>query len=290
MLKWLLKNYRRAMIGSFVLLAFFSAILLYSYISTGEFVQKGIDFTGGSQASIDLISTPDSIDIKSVESAVINMFGSESRVKLETGTTNLLLIDSHKEINENDVANVLNSTGIKYESISIQSIGAVIGSAFWQQAIYAIIVAFIFMGIVVFFTFKKVIPSIAVVLAAFSDIIVALGLMNIFGMKLSLASLAALLMLIGYSVDTDILLSTRVLKRHGDLDEKIVSSMKTGIMMTATALISAVVLLLVSTSPVFDQIATVVIFGLSADIVFTWVQNVGIIKWYVLSKEKKVKE
>ena len=39
--------------------------------------------------------------------------------------------------------------------------------------------------------------------------------MRVVGIELSLGTLAALLMLIGYSVDSDILLTNRVLKRRG---------------------------------------------------------------------------
>jgi preprotein translocase subunit SecF len=69
------------------------------------------------------------------------------------------------------------------------------------------------MGLVVFFYFRSIAPSLAVILEAFSDIIVTLAIFNLTGIKLSTAGIAAFLMLIGYSVDTDILLSTRVLKR-----------------------------------------------------------------------------
>ena len=69
------------------------------------------------------------------------------------------------------------------------------------------------MGLVVFIYFRTLVPSLAVILAAFSDIVVTLAIFNLTGEKLSTAGVAAFLMLIGYSVDTDILLNTRVLKK-----------------------------------------------------------------------------
>ena len=56
-------------------------------------------------------------------------------------------------------------------------------------------------------------PSIAVIFAAFSDIVFALVIVDFMEIKLSAAGIAAFLMLIGYSVDTDILLTSRALKR-----------------------------------------------------------------------------
>jgi len=56
------------------------------------------------------------------------------------------------------------------------------------------------------------VPSSCVILAAVSDIISTIAVTNLLGLKMSTAGIAALLMLIGYSVDTDILLTTKVLK------------------------------------------------------------------------------
>jgi len=54
-------------------------------------------------------------------------------------------------------------------------------------------------------------------------------------MKLSTAGIAAFLMLIGYSVDTDILLSSHLLKRkEGGMWVRLHSAFKTGIMMSVT--------------------------------------------------------
>ena len=55
--------------------------------------------------------------------------------------------------------------------------------------------------------FRDFVPSIAVITVALSDIIIAIGGMSLFGIPLSVASVGAILMLIGYSVDTDILLT-----------------------------------------------------------------------------------
>ena len=60
--------------------------------------------------------------------------------------------------------------------------------------------------------------------------------MTIVGIELTLPTTAALLMLIGYSVDSDILLTMRVLKRQGKLDEKLAGAFHTGIIMTTTTL------------------------------------------------------
>ncbi len=88
-----------------------------------------------------------------------------------------------------------------------------LGEEAMTQVYYALAFAFLFMSITVFIIFRDFVPSLAVILAALSDIIIAIGGMSLFGIPLSVASVGAILMLIGYSVDTDILLTTRILKR-----------------------------------------------------------------------------
>ncbi len=105
---------------------------------------------------------------------------------------------------------------------------------------------------------------------------------------MSTAGIIAFLMLIGYSVDTDILLTTRLLKRYeGTLNNRIFSAFKTGITMTLTSLfaIAAALIIVRSFSVVLTQIFTILVIGLSFDLINTWVTNLSILKWYVKRKE-----
>ena len=95
-----------------------------------------------------------------------------------------------------------------------------------------------FIGLVVIY-FKDNIPSFAIILCAVSDVLLALAVFNLMGLKLNTAGVAAFLMLVGYSIDTDILLSVRVLKRkEGTVFDRVIDAMKTGMMMSLAALIA----------------------------------------------------
>jgi preprotein translocase subunit SecF len=111
---------------------------------------------------------------------------------------------------------------------------------------------------------------------------------------------AALLMLIGYSVDTDILLSMRVLKRKGTTEEKIIGAMGTGFMMTGTTIAAVFSLILVSNflyliipsftrMDIIADMTTVLIFGLAADIFNTWVTNAQGLRWYMNRPRKSAR-
>jgi preprotein translocase subunit SecF len=114
--------------------------------------------------------------------------------------------------------------------------------------------------------------------------------MNIIGIPLSLGTLAALLMLIGYSVDSDILLTNRVLKRQGKLNEKLSGAFTTGIIMTSTTLAATAALFIVSwfgSVQILMEISAVLLIGLVFDIMNTWLTNAGILKWYALKGGSK---
>jgi preprotein translocase subunit SecF len=101
----------------------------------------------------------------------------------------------------------------------------------------SLLVLLFFAIIIVFLYIKYSMPSFAVMFCAFADIIMTLAVVDLIGMKISGAGIVAFLMLIGYSVDTDILLTTRVLTRKDNsLNIEIFGSFKTGMTMTLTAI------------------------------------------------------
>ncbi|MCK5233261.1 MAG: protein translocase subunit SecF [Candidatus Aenigmarchaeota archaeon] len=283
---WTLKRYIPLLALSMLLLAFFVGFLAYKQITTGNVVELGVDFRGGTQITFDVPSAPNANDLESLLSQEL---GADVNVKILRGLKTTVSLETAMELETDDAIALLDSAGVNYSNISVQRIGAALGASFFAQAKRAIFLAFFFMAAVVFITFRSFVPSLAVVLAALSDIAAALFGMNLVGIELNLASLAGLLILIGYSVDTDILLSTRILKRGGgdSIDKKIKSAMGTGLTMTTCAIVSVFVLYLVSTSLVLDQIALVILFGLIADLPFTWFQNVGIMKMYMLRKNAR---
>ena len=170
---------------------------------------------------------------------------------------------------------------------SIEFTGSALSQNFYSQLRFAIILAFILMAIVVFIIFRTFIPSLAVIFSAFADITMTLALVNILGIKMSSAGIVALLMLIGYSVDSDILLTTRVLKQRAEsLNKRIYSAFKTGITMNLTSIVAIIIVLLIvkSLSPILTQIFTILLIGLVFDIPNTWLVNVGILKLYCKKK------
>lgn len=180
---------------------------------------------------------------------------------------------------------------VKFSSYSYNEVTPTLGAFFLQQMRNIIIASFIVVAIAVFFIFRTPIPSFAVVFGAANDMLVALGVMGLLGIPLGIASVGGLLMLLGYSIDTDMLSSIRVLKRSEFTPEqRAYSSFKTGTTMTLTAILSFSVLLIVAYVayiPTYIEISAVVLAGLVADLLTTWLGNMPMILWYKKRKESR---
>jgi preprotein translocase subunit SecF len=246
-------------------------------------LKEGIDLKGGSTAVLQ-ITAPVSND--QLVTMISNSTGVPADLITSTTTGNnqstVQIAGSAADVVE--VSSAINGVATIQ---SYNSVGPLLSKQALTQVYYALGFAFLFMSITVFIIFRNFVPSVAVILAALCDIIIAIGGMSLFGIPLSLASVGALLMLIGYSVDTDILLTTRVLKRReGTIVERAKDAMGTGFTMAAAAIGSMValylvVLFLMPNAKILDQIAAVLIIGLVADVLATWLMNLGILRWYM---------
>ncbi len=196
-----------------------------------------------------------------------------------------------KKLFEKDLKNkIISSFGTQEIQFHSQEVFPTLGKLFWDAAVKVAIIGIIAIIAVIFLLFREFIPSAAVIGAATFDIVGALGLMAIFNVPLNLSSISALLMLIGYSVDTDIMLTTRLIKRTESMlpKKKAWEAMKTGLTMTGTTLASVTSMVIVSyftQIPFIFEIAIVLLFGLLADLVSTWMMNAPVLLWYVEKKE-----
>ena len=258
-----------------VLLAISLVVLAFVTISIGMPVKPGIDFSGGTAVTV---ITPDT------SAQLQTIFAGYPLVSISEGLNNGKFI-TFGTMSDAQYQSLTSLVASKYPDAQINQIGESFGKTLQDQAFLAILLAFIGMAIVVFVSFRTFVPSCAVVLSAFADMVMTAAMINIVGIQLSLGTTAALLMLIGYSVDSDILLTTRVLKRQGKLNDKLAGAFHTGIIMTSTTLAAVTVLLIVSwigQVEVVEEISAVLLMGLIFDILNTWLTNVGILKWYVL--------
>lgn len=293
--------YKQLLIIPFLMLLAAFIIIGVHWAQTGDFVNRGISLKGGTAITL----TSEMLDVSSVDAVMLasqleeELPGTEYNIRIQRQLSQVVAVEiesgaiEDEEVDAFKAALVTILPELDEDEVgqNVRTSGSTLGASFFKQILWAVVVAFVLMGIVVFIQFKVPVPSLAVILAAFSDIVVTLAVINIMGIKLSTAGIAAFLMLIGYSVDTDILLSTRVLKnKKGTVKERVHSAMRTGLTMNITTLAAISVGLLVSESQVITQIMTILFIGLLVDMVNTWIQNAGILRWYAERAEKKAGE
>ena len=333
-------NYKLLLAIPFLLLSFSIICIGLQYASTGDVINRDVSLKGGLTLTI---TTDENVDISYLETRLKEAFPEndiEVRALTKFGSQAGIIIaadieekevDSRLSILLEETEKVL-ETELTAENYSLETVGSSLGASFFKEIVRALIIAFLFMGAVVFFYFgpnlklklitsalavvssiimfmnkgvfldiiaylmgaaliyifiRYSIPSFAVILASLSNIIVTLAIVNFLNIKLSTAGIAAFLMLIGYSVDTDILLSTKVLKRKdGTILERIFSAMKTGFTMTITTLAAVTVALLFTQSEIIKQIMIILLIGLFIDLINTWIQNAGILRLYLERKHQ----
>jgi preprotein translocase subunit SecF len=290
------KNYKNLLLIPAILLIISLAYLGYFYSVNGDFIRKDVSLTGGititiesqQEINIDELNTYLSQNLDDFEiKELSNRFsGKQEAVVVQSPIqdSDSSEISEFKIVIEGFLGYELNT-----ENSSIEKTGSKFGESFYKQLIFAIFISFILMALVVFIIFRSFAPSAAVVLSAFADITMTLAFVNFLGIKVSSAGIMAFLMLIGYSVDTDIMLTTRLLKRQEMINHKLANAFKTGLTMTLTSIIAVTIALVItnSFSTVLSQIFTILLIGLSFDILNTWITNASILKWYL--ERRKVK-
>jgi len=242
------------------------------YFLTGTPVALGIEFTGGTELTVQTAASQDQIRDTfdaSVESV---------RAIPTQENTHLITFQS---TDQGSIRSQTEAAGYTIRSIS--STSPSFGSGAQSVALLGLSIAFLGMSVLVFALFRTFIPSIAVVISAFSDIVVPVALMNLLGIQLSLGTVAALLMLIGYSVDSDILLNNHVLRRSGDFYESVRRAMRTGVTMTVTSLSAMSVMSVVAYAfgiDLLSSIGIILVFGLATDLMNTYMLNLSLLRWY----------
>ena len=252
------------------------------YVMYGVPVNLGVDFTGGTELRV-------SVDAPAgqAEQVIREAFPAEPESIQSIPSQNVYVVTFDASTDTTALENAVSGSGSgaagQVTIRSISSVSANFGSNTQTQALIGVAVAFAGMSVLVFGLFRTFVPSVAVVVSAFSDIVIPVAIMNLLGIELSLGTVAALLMLIGYSVDSDILLNNHILRRSGDFYESTYRAMRTGVTMTLTS-IAAMIVMTVTASlfgiQLLAAIGTVLVFGLTADLMNTYMLNLSLLRWY----------
>ena len=263
-----------------IILLVFSIFILYqNKQAEGSWIKKDIDLKGGVLVTIE---SSQKIDAKQVESILAQKYGSVIVSSLRTSTGYGATIEADISVQLEDIIDTLKESNIPINSYSAEIIGPALGEAFFNQVRNVLIIGFGLMAIMIFFVYKNPIPSFSMVFAVAGDILAALAITSLFGVEIGFAGFVSLLMFIAYAVDTNIVLTSSVLKiKKEDFKKEYKRSFKTGLTMTSAVVLTMSVVLILSTSKLLTNIASVLLVGFLADIIFTWIFNAGLLQYYI---------
>ncbi len=286
-------NYRKLMIVPVLFFLFAVAVLGGHRLAYGEFISKDIDLKGGTIGTViwNYTQTP---DVHLIESTVSGQLASEVAVRqiYSYGQTQLLALnfEAGPEVDAAKlkvaVLSAIGAQGFSPGEYSSKIVGPTMGDAFLKISINSLVIGLLLLGFVIFITFRTPIIVLTIMGCAILNALGATAVMVLLGIKLSPATVAGLLMILGYTVDSNILITTSVLKKtEGDTMSRAYGAMKTGATMIATAFGALLMLWFVSNSQILKDIAIVLMAGLIFDIANTWFTNLGVLLWYKGKKE-----
>jgi preprotein translocase subunit SecF len=191
----------------------------WNWTHTGTPVPLSVDFRGGTEVQVQFANRP---DIEAIRKAIAAAGISDARIQNYnenvTGS-NEVLISLPKQSDESTLDqgrqeivsalhahynNPFNDAGIK-----VDSVGATVGHQLEAQAARAVLWSMLGMLVYLWFRFQ-LIYGVAAVVACFHDTLITVGAFALTGKEISLTVIAAILTLVGYSMNDTIVVFDRV--------------------------------------------------------------------------------
>ena len=180
----------------------------------------GIDFKGGTL--IELRGSDKKINVSSLRDNLNQMNLGDVSVKNFGNETDFLIkfeVNDNKKVIEEIKINLDKSFGNTFNFRRVENVGPKVSSELLKSGVIAISVALVLMLIYIWIRFEWQF-SLGAILALFHDVIVTLGLFSILGLEINLSIVAAVLTIVGYSMNDTVVIFDRVrenLRKYSDI-------------------------------------------------------------------------
>tara|TARA_B100001057_G_scaffold388544_1_gene396000 strand:- start:471 stop:1358 length:888 start_codon:yes stop_codon:yes gene_type:complete len=180
----------------------------------------GIDFKGGTL--IELRSTDSKINVSSLRDNLNQMNLGDVSVKKFGNETDYLIkfeINNNKTIIQEIKINLDKSFGNNFNFRRVENVGPKVSAELLKSGVIAITVALALMLIYIWIRFEWQF-SLGAITALFHDVIVTLGLFSLLGLEINLSIIAAVLTIVGYSMNDTVVIFDRVrenLRKYSDI-------------------------------------------------------------------------
>src|SRR6056300_164313 len=209
------KYYNQFNIFSIVLIILSLSLLIFKGLN------YGIDFKGGTL--IELRSTDNKINVSSLRDSLSQMNLGDVSVKKFGNDQDYLIKfeinDAKNDVIENIKNNLENSYGNNFNFRRVENVGPKVSSELLRSGIIAISLSLAVMLIYIWIRFEWQF-SLGAIIALFHDVIVTLGMFSLFSLEINLSILAAVLTIVGYSMNDTVVIFDRVrenLRKYSDI-------------------------------------------------------------------------
>ena len=200
------KHYRKFNILSFFLIIISILFLLFKGLN------YGIDFKGGTL--IELRSQNPNLTVSEIRSAFLKMNLGDVNVKNFGNKTDYLVkIEKKKSNNENFISEIKSSLiiqlGDNFIFRRVENVGPKVSSELLMSGIVAIIASLSCMLIYIWLRFEWQF-SVGAIVALIHDVIITLGFFSFLNLEINLSIVAAVLTIVGYSMNDTVVIFDRV--------------------------------------------------------------------------------
>ena len=209
------KFYKLFNIISFILML--SSILLLSV----KGLNFGVDFKGGTL--IELRTTDNNISVTTLRKSFNEMSLGDVNVKKFGKENDYLIKFEKKDIEPNTIEKIKvdlkNLIGDTFDFRRVENVGPKVSSELLKSGMIAIIVSLAAMLFYIWIRFEWQF-SLGAILALFHDVIITLGFFSLFSLEINLSIVAAVLTIVGYSMNDTVVIFDRVrenLRKFSDI-------------------------------------------------------------------------
>lgn len=172
----------------------------------------GLDFTGGTLIEVGYPSAPDTNDVREQLAnagfdSLVQTFGAATDIVVRIPPTDVE--ESSAELSTRVLAALNQGVEGEIEMRRVEFVGPQVGDELKEQGILAVIYAMVGVFLYVMFRFQWRF-SVGAVAALFHDIIISMGIISLVQIEFDLTVVAAILAVVGYSLNDTIVLFDRI--------------------------------------------------------------------------------
>ena len=197
-----------------------SLVIISLFFLTFKGLNFGIDFKGGTL--IELRATDSKINVSSLRDNLNQINLGDVSVKNFGNQTDFLIKfenDKMKNVIEEIKVKLEQSFGNNFDFRRVENVGPKVSAELLRSGVIAISVALALMLIYIWIRFEWQF-SLGAIIALFHDVIVTLGLFSVLGLEINLSIIAAVLTIVGYSMNDTVVIFDRVrenLRKYADI-------------------------------------------------------------------------